>query len=151
MSYGDGKDFESEFRKSARHLGIWIHRLEDATPQPADYQLVKDGKSCLCELKSTHQERYPLSQLQSHQLFGLLEHERLGKGTSQVVIRFYRQKLNGGSGAALYAIRVEKYRQLLMEGEKSLNREEIGKAGREIERMWINGRLLWRVDQLWRK
>jgi len=148
-----GKDFEKEFRWSARMCGIWVHRLYDQIPQPGDYFLVKEGTACLCELKSTHKNRFPLSEVRPNQYYGLLVHSRDGGGLSYIVIRFYEKKGVPGASTALYGLSVEEYDKLLAAEVKSLSRAELDSNPNVIalQKTLTDTKRHWDLRPLWNK
>lgn len=123
-----GNDFEKELSEILYNAGYWVHLLnQNKNGQPADIIAVKNKKAYLIDAKVCSLEKFAFKRVEENQRLSMQMFIECGN-----TIPYFALKARN----EIYMLSYKTIRDLIKQGKKQLNFEEINKYGTRLS-TWL--------------
>ena len=123
-----GNNFEKELSEILYDAGYWVHLLnQNKNGQPADIIAVKNGKAYLIDAKECTWEIFPLKRMEYNQELSMGLWIECGNTTPYFALKARNE---------IYMLSYKTIRDLIKQGKKQLNFEEINKYSTRLS-TWL--------------
>ena len=123
-----GNDFEKELSKILYNAGYWVHLLnQNKNGQPADIIAVKNKKAYLIDAKVCSLEKFAFKRVEENQHLSMQMFIDCGNTTPYFALKARNE---------IYMLSYKTIRDLIKQGKKQLNFEEINKYSTRLS-TWL--------------
>ena len=123
-----GNKFEKELSEILYNAGYWVHLLnQNKNGQPADIIAVKNKKAYLIDAKVCSFEKFAFKRVEENQRLSMQMFIECGNTTPYFALKARNE---------IYMLSYKTIRDLISQGKKQLNFEEINKYGTRLS-TWL--------------
>ena len=123
-----GNKFEKELSEILYNAGYWVHLLnQNKNGQPADIIAVKNKKAYLIDAKVCSLEKFAFKRVEENQRLSMQMFIECGNTTPYFALKARNE---------IYMLSYKTIRDLISQGKKQLNFEEINKYGTRLS-TWL--------------
>ena len=123
-----GNDFEKELSEILYNAGYWVHLLnQNKNGQPADIIAVKNKKAYLIDAKVCSLEKFAFKRVEENQRLSMQMFIECGNTTPYFALKARNE---------IYMLSYKTIRDLISQGKKQLNFEEINKYSTRLS-TWL--------------
>ena len=123
-----GNKFEKELSEILYNAGYWVHLLnQNKNGQPADIIAVKNKKAYLIDAKVCSLEKFAFKRVEENQRLSMQMFIECGNTTPYFALKARNE---------IYMLSYKTIRDLIKQGKKQLNFEEINKYGTRLS-TWL--------------
>lgn len=123
-----GNKFEKELSEILYNAGYWVHLLnQNKNGQPADIIAVKNKKAYLIDAKVCSLEKFAFKRVEENQHLSMQMFIECGNTTPYFALKARNE---------IYMLSYKTIRDLMKQGKKQLNFEEINKYGTRLN-TWL--------------